>query len=778
MDHDRAREREMQCIQEWPPECAATCPVHVDARGMIASIVKGDYAAAFAIFHKTVPFPGIISRICDHPCQVACKRVEAGEAIMINSLEKACMEYSERPAGKRHLVPKKDKRVAVIGSGLSGLTAAYDLASKGYTVEIFEAKERIGGRVRESDEHTLSQQTIDDDLSILEILGATIHLNSRVAANGRILFSSIIEEFDAIYVGPGPEAVESLGLDLVLSTNGHIKIAPTTYATSHNKAFAGGSHRYSPSHYSPISSMSDGRLAAVSIDRLLQGASLTAGRELEGSYKTKLYTSTKGLEPLRALPMAHRIEGYTQEEAADEARRCINCQCLECVKVCEYLAHYGSYPKRYVREIYNNDSIIMGMHQSNRMVNTCALCSLCEVVCPVYLNMADICLDARQSMVKKGKMPPSAHDFALRDMAFSNSEAFVLARHQPGFSASSVVFYPGCQLSASSPGQVAKAYEYLRQSISGGVGMMLGCCGAPAEWAGEKDLMDKTMEAFAEKWRQMGFPRIITACSSCYRVFRDYLKDAEVETLWSILAVNKLPQSGQKALMQAVAVHDTCSTRYDESVQENIRCILRKLGVNVTELGDNRHLTTCCSYGGLMSFANPEVAEKVVKRRIGESDIDYVTYCAMCRDNFSASGKRALHILDLIWAPADEDPASRKGPGFSVRHENRAKLKTQLLRDIWGEKVADEEEAIELFMDQKVAILMEKRMILVEDLQKVISHAESTGKKILDVSSGHFIAHYKPVSVTYWVEYSPHDSGFIIYNAYSHRMEVIEEAAK
>jgi glutamate synthase (NADPH/NADH) small chain len=150
---------------------------------------------------------------------------------------------------------------------------------------------------------------------------------------------------------------------------------------------------------------------------------------------------------------------------------------------------------------------------------------------------------------------------------------------------------------------------------------------------------------------------------------------------------------------------------------------------NVTELGDNRHLTTCCSYGGLMSFANPEVAEKVVKRRIGESDIDYVTYCYMCRDNFSARGKRALHILDLIWAPDDEDPVARKGLGFSVRQENRAKLKTQLLREIRGEKVADEEEAVELYMDQKVAILMEKRMILVEDLQKVISHAEVLARK-------------------------------------------------
>ena len=81
-------------------------------------------------------------------------------------------------------------------------------------------------------------------------------------------------------------------------------------------------------------------------------------------------------------------------------------------------------------------------------------------------------------------------------------------------------------------------------------------------------------------------------------------------------------------------------------------------------------------------------------------------------------------------------------------------------------------------MDPKVAMLMEGRMILVEDIQKVIGYAENTGTKILDVTSGHFIAHYNPVSVTYWVEYSPHHSGFVIYNAYSHRMEVIEAPAK
>ena len=111
-----------------------------------------------------------------------------------------------------------------------------------------------------------------------------------------------------------------------------------------------------------------------------------------------------------------------------------------------------------------------------------------------------------------------------------------------------------------------------------------------------------------------------------------------------------LPQTGPNKMPDTVAIHDTCASRHDGVVQDNIRCILGKLGVKVSELADNRHLTPCCSYGGLMSFANPEVADKVVNRRIGESDLDYLTYCAMCRDNFSARGKRALHILDLIWA--------------------------------------------------------------------------------------------------------------------------------
>jgi hypothetical protein len=220
-----------------------------------------------------------------------------------------------------------------------------------------------------------------------------------------------------------------------------------------------------------------------------------------------------------------------------------------------------------------------------------------------------------------------------------------------------------------------------------------------------------------------------------------------------------------------VAIHDACATRHDSGVQDSVRHLLEKLGVEVAELEDNRSLTTCCGYGGLMSFGSAEIAEKVINRRTHESEADYLTYCAMCRDNFAGKGKRSYHLLDLICGDGEEDPA-RKGPGYSQRHENRARLKARLLREMWGENVVEEKEPYDLIITPEVAQLMEKRMIMIEDIRGVIAHAESTGEKIVDAANGRFMASFRPVSVTYWVEYSVEEGKIVAHNVYSHRMEV------
>ncbi|HBC92997.1 MAG TPA: amine oxidase, partial [Pelotomaculum sp.] len=201
---------------------------------------------------------------------------------------------------------------------------------------------------------------------------------------------------------------------------GNIVIDPATMATSQEKVFAGGSlRRGCEKKASPIFSISDGRIAAASMDRFLQDASLTANRKGEGPFESRLYTNIEGVQAQPRVAGTASAGGYTQEEAAQEAGRCMSCECMECVKACEYLKHYGSYPRTYAREIYNNLSIAMGIHRANRMINTCSLCGLCENICPGKLDMGEICQEARQIMVKKGKMPPSHHDFGLRDMDFS-----------------------------------------------------------------------------------------------------------------------------------------------------------------------------------------------------------------------------------------------------------------------------------------------------------------------------------------------------------------------
>jgi len=139
MDRQTSLEREAQCIQDQPPACTATCPVHVDVRGMVEKIRDGDLAGGLALFAATIPFPRTIARICDRPCQAACKRAELGESIAIGALERACVDEARLPDVKAWPGARKKKRVAVVGGGLSGLTAAVDLARKGYPVALFEA---------------------------------------------------------------------------------------------------------------------------------------------------------------------------------------------------------------------------------------------------------------------------------------------------------------------------------------------------------------------------------------------------------------------------------------------------------------------------------------------------------------------------------------------------------------------------------------------------------------------------------------------------------------
>jgi glutamate synthase (NADPH/NADH) small chain len=178
-----------------------------------------------------------------------------------------------------------------------------------------------------------------------------------------------------------------------------------------------------------------------------------------------------------------------------------------------------------------------------------------------------------------------------------------------------------------------------------------------------------------------------------------------------------------------------------------------------------------------MQNANPDLARTVTETRSRRSDSDYLAYCAMCRDNLAAVGKRTIHLLDLIFpAPDVPDPAARPRPGWSRRRENRQQLKTDLRRQLWNapaDAKGEQDEAMLLSIAPDVALILESRRILEENLRQVIQHAETGGPRFQHGENGYFLGMRQLGHATFWVVYAPNENGYVVHNAYAHRMEVV-----
>ncbi|EMG36405.1 aldehyde dehydrogenase, iron-sulfur subunit [Desulfocurvibacter africanus PCS] len=779
MEQQELRDWEHRCIQEEPPFCQAACPIHVDVRALTRFLAAGDMAGARAVLERTMPLPGVLGLICDHPCEASCRRGDVEESIHIGELERACALYT-KAKGRLLPLPSRGKRVAVVGGGLSALTVAWDMGRKGYAVSLFS--DEPGGTLLDLPEERLPREALSTELERLKMLRVTLQPGLPLEA---ATLKRLAEEHDAVYVGfdeRTPPDATALGLET--EQDGTPKLEPLSLATSMPGVFAGGVQPLGP--LSPIGLAAQGRKAAVSMDRLVQVVSMTASREKEGPCATRLFTSIEGVQRKPAVPTAESA-GYLPEEAAAEASRCLQCECMECVKVCAYLERYKGYPRKYAREIYNNLSVIHGLRQANKLINSCSYCGLCETVCPNDFFMADLCAQARAEMVKTKKMPLSAHDFALRDLEFNTSEAASLLLDARGTDESgqlgtcAYLFFPGCQLSGASPDHVQRTLAHLREKLAGGVGVMLHCCGAPAKWAARQDLFDPQLARVREAWEKLGKPKLILACPTCGATFRDHLSDVPTIPLWEVLLETGLPE-GAAALDKVHALHDPCTARDQPRFLDSVRELLTRLAAPIEELALSRERTLCCGYGGLMEAANPDMGREFALRRAGQSERDYLAYCAMCRDSLSRGGKRVTHLLDLIFPespdavqPASSEPYVRKGPGTADRHENRARLKRALLAQAGKETPQMEPwETLELEMEPEVRLAVDQRRILTEDVKQTIHAAQASGRALAQEGGNRLMASHRPAAVTYWVEYEPlGDNRFRVHRAWCHRMRVL-----
>lgn len=794
MEQHELRAWESRCSQEEPPLCQAACPLHVDVRAFMDAMGKGRFGEARKILERTMPLPDVLGRICEHPCETVCHRKDAGEPLAIGALERICLERSTQ--GKITRLPGRGRAAAILGAGLAGLAAAWDLAKKGYHPTVFHPPSMLGGALRLIPPTMLPPEVLQQELTRLQGLGATLEPLDRAVPEPGLLeelaarFPVACVDFSAFEA----DTVTLLRAACGLSA-GELP-DPVTMALPRAGWFAAGMAGAEPP--GPMALASSGRRAATSMDRFLQGASLTASREREGPFATRLFTSVDGVPPLPRIKPAG--ERYTPGEAEAEAARCLNCQCLECVKVCAYLEHFKGYPKKYTREIYNNESIVKGLHQANKLINSCSLCGLCAKVCPHGFHMGELCAGVRGSMTARGKMPPSAHAFALADLAASTAPDASLAHCAPGLDSSAYLFFPGCQLAGSSPEQVCLTYNWLRQEFSGGVGLLLHCCGAPADWAGRGEPRDACVERIRLAWEEQGRPRIVTACPTCLEQLRRQAPDLPVTSLWELISSHGLPEDATGFGLAPLAVHDPCTTRETPALRDSVRGILGRLGCTVEELALGGELTECCGFGGLQEAANPALGRETALRRAARSSASYVTYCAMCRDSLARDGKPVLHLLDLLFpgsAPRSTTPNSggdsgsaaglaaeplvRRAPGLADRRENRRRLRRKLLQELWQTPAGPREpwEELQLVLEPELQALLDKRRILMADLQKTIWQAERTGRKAAAPDRSRFLAPLREGGVTWWVEYTPlavesvTPERYRILAAWSHRMHLL-----
>ncbi|MEZ4527071.1 MAG: hypothetical protein R2941_14230 [Desulfobacterales bacterium] len=143
MDQKELRETEDKCIQEQPAYCTAACPIHVDVRTFMGQMKEGRWEEARKTLNRTMPFAGILGRICDHPCQKHCKRGEAGDPLAIAALERFCVQQvSLLP--KISFLPSRTEKIAILGDDLRSLTLVWDLIRKGCKIHIFTEHDRLG----------------------------------------------------------------------------------------------------------------------------------------------------------------------------------------------------------------------------------------------------------------------------------------------------------------------------------------------------------------------------------------------------------------------------------------------------------------------------------------------------------------------------------------------------------------------------------------------------------------------------------------------------------
>ncbi len=193
-----------------PVPCVAGCPAGVDIPGYIALIEAGRNTDAVRLIRKDNPLPIVCGLVCEHPCEMYCRRGMVDDPMNIRGLKRFACEHMEEQY-RPHRAPATHKHIAIVGGGPAGISCAYYLSIMGHDVTLFEARHKLGGMLRYGiPSYRLPREELDAEIQWILDCGITVHVDTPVDADG---LTRLRSQYDAVYLAIGAHSDRKLGLE-------------------------------------------------------------------------------------------------------------------------------------------------------------------------------------------------------------------------------------------------------------------------------------------------------------------------------------------------------------------------------------------------------------------------------------------------------------------------------------------------------------------------------------------------------------------------------------
>ena len=199
------------CTYNQPVPCVSLCPAHVDIPGYVALVGEGRYADAIRLLRKDNPFPTTCGFICEHPCEARCRRNMVDDSINIRGLKRVAADFAGE-VDPPQCAPDTGKKIAILGGGPGGLSAAYYLQLMGHQTTVYEMLPELGGMLRYGiPNYRLPKERLDDDIQAILDTGVKVDCGKAIGKDYSIV--DLKEKYDAVLITIGASTDKKLGLE-------------------------------------------------------------------------------------------------------------------------------------------------------------------------------------------------------------------------------------------------------------------------------------------------------------------------------------------------------------------------------------------------------------------------------------------------------------------------------------------------------------------------------------------------------------------------------------